>query len=207
MARHLRARSRDLGARRIARARSALLLAAAVAAVVAAAYQARQAYATQYVAYLAGPYVFAAIAFAVAMLLLRRTWRGALVAFAGEAVLAGFASTAEFGHFGPLRPTALAGLAACLACVMVLPRSTRIVSLVAGTAAGALLLTLANAPFALANGLLWIYAAVALAGPFLLFAALTMRAHPVIGAIAAVLAWLAAYALLLVTYGLPFAPT
>jgi hypothetical protein len=188
----------------LTRLRPALLTLAALAAAVVAVNDTRSV-TPQYLLPITGPFVLAAIGFAIAAVLVTRGGRGALIACASAALLGGWAAIREYAVFGPARPAALLGAVAAISCVPLLSRGGRTATLSAGLAAGALLVFLANVPYGLPIGLMWIYAASALAGPFLVFGAIPATTRWPIAARSgiATLAWLVAYAVLVVTYGLP----
>ena len=200
MARRVRARPRDLGARRLRRA-SALV--AASAAAFAAVWVARGV-PSQYLLLTIAPFVVAVVLF-VAAAAMATTARANVLALGAVAPFAAWAT--EYSYAPPGRPIVFAALIACaiaLAGIVALPRTGRIfAALVAGVTA-AVLVTLALAPFALPVGGLWLEAVTALCGTGLAIALVPWRWWIVLAA--GIVGWVGAAAAVLAAYGLPLGP-
>jgi hypothetical protein len=201
VARRLRARPRDLGARDVA-PRPPLVFGVG-ASLVAAVWSARGV-SEPFVPLTVAPFVISAICFAAAALLPRGE-RATFIALAAAAPLAGWSVALGYGSLGVvLRGAAIVATACALTGIASLPRVSRLLVATTIAVAAAILVTLAIAPYALPIAGVWIYGVMALCGAFLAVS-VTHRGPSALRVIASIVGWLVAAGLVLLVYRVPLA--
>lgn len=201
MARALRARPRDLGARRL---RRFLPFAGAIASAFAALWVARGV-PGEFLALTIAPFAVAAVLFLGATVTPAAA-RASVLGLAAAAPCAAWAT--EYSYAPSARAVVLAALVATAMSIVgirALPPIGRVVALILAAPAAAVLTTLAVAPFALPVGGVWLYAVMALGGTGVAIALVPWRWWIVIAA--GVVGWLVAAAVVLFAYGFPLGAT